>query len=468
VTACHRLLEEATSVLDGVHRLPDRPLPDPARRLRSRWPRSRRGLAVGAAAAVLTSVLAACGGGGGGGVPTLTWYTNPDSGGQAEIASRCTDAAQGRYRIETAVLPRDASSQREQLIRRLAANDSSIDIMSLDPPFIPEFAQAGFLAPVPEDVAGRVTEDVVESAIEGSTWNGELVAVPFWANTQLLWYRKSVVEAAGLDMTQPVTWDQLITAAKDQDVLLGVQGARAESLTVWFNALIESAGGSIIADNSTDPDNIQLGLTSDAGLRAVQVMRDISRSGQAGASLSTATEDTTATGFEGPDAGFQVNYPFVWGRALAAVEAGTMEQSVPDDFGWALYPQVDEGTDSAPPYGGINLGISAFSQHVDFAYAASECITSTENQAYYFTTNGNPASDTTVYDDPDVLKVFPMAPTILQSLDQAAPRPQTPYYSEVSGGLQREYHPTSSVNPRTTPQKATDFITAVLRKEQLL
>jgi multiple sugar transport system substrate-binding protein len=426
-----------------------------------------RVLGGAAVALVSVSLLSACGSGTGG-PPTLTWYTNPDSGGQAEIASRCTDAAGGKYRIETAVLPRDASSQREQLVRRLAANDSSIDIMSLDPPFIPEFSQAGFLAPVPGDVAGRVTQNVVDSAVAGSTWGGKLVAVPFWANTQLLWYRKSVAEAAGLDMTQPVTWDQLIAAAKDQHKLLGVQGARAESLTVWFNALIESAGGSIIAANSSDPKKIGLGLTSDAGVRAVQLLRDISGSGQAGTSLSTATEDTTATGFEGPDAGFQVNYPFVWGRALAAVKAGTMQQSVPDDFGWALYPEVDAGTPSAPPYGGINLGVGAFSKHTDLAYAATECITSTENQAYYFTTNGNPASDTAVYDDPEVLTVFPMAPTILQSLEQAAPRPQTAYYSEVSGGLQREYHPTSSVNPKTTPQKATDFITAVLRKEQLL
>jgi multiple sugar transport system substrate-binding protein len=295
-----------------------------------------------------------------------------------------------------------------------------------------------------------------------------LVAVPWWANTQLLWYRKSVAEAAGLDMTQPVTWDQLIDAATSQDKLLGVQGIRAESLTVWLNALIESAGGSIIAENSTDPDKIELGLTSDAGKRAAEVMRDVARSGQAGASLTTASEDTTATGFEGPDGGFQVNYPFVYPRALTAVKAGTMDQSVPDDYGWALYPQVDAGTPSAPPYGGINLGISRFSEHTDLAFEASECITSTENQAYYFVSNGNPASDTTVYEDPDVLEAFPMAPTILESLDQAAPRPQTPYYSEVSGGIQKEYHPPTSVDPDTTPQDATDFITAVLKKEQLL
>src|SRR3954467_1432861 len=84
--------------------------------------RPRRALAGAAAAAVLSSVLAACGSDSGG-VPTLTWYTNPDSGGQAEIASRCTDDAQGRYKIETSVLPRQAGAPREQLVRPPPADD---------------------------------------------------------------------------------------------------------------------------------------------------------------------------------------------------------------------------------------------------------------------------------------------------------------------------------------------------------
>src|SRR3712207_5635626 len=206
----------------------------------------RRQLGGAAAAAVLASTLAACGGGdGGGSTPVLNWYINPDSGGQAEIAQRCSDASNGAYTIETSQLPRESSAQREQLVRRLAANDTSIDLMSLDPPYIPEFAQAGFLAPVPGGLAERVTEGVVQSSIDSATWDGELVAIPFWANTQLLWYRKSVAEAAGLDMTQPVTWDQLVTAAQEQQKLLSAQGRRAESLTVWLNALVESAGGSI-------------------------------------------------------------------------------------------------------------------------------------------------------------------------------------------------------------------------------
>ncbi|MGY1618053.1 extracellular solute-binding protein [Geodermatophilus sp. SYSU D00691] len=427
----------------------------------------RRGLAGTAVAVVLASGLAACGGGDDSGAPTLTWYINPDSGGQAEIASRCSEASDGRYNIEVSQLPLNSEGQREQLVRRLAAEDESIDLMSLDVVFAPELAQAGFLAPVPPDVAERVSEGVVAGSIESATWDDELVVIPFWANTQLLWYRKSVAEAAGLDMTQPVTWEQLITAAQDQEKLLNAQGRRSESLTVWVNALIESAGGHIIAENSTDPDEIQLGLDSAAGERAAEVMHDVAVSGVVGPAFSTAGEAENSVDFEGEDAGFMVNWPFVWAQAQTKVEAGTLDQSVPDDYGWTLYPRVDEDTPSAPPLGGINLGVSAFSRYADFAYEATECITSDENQAYYMNTNGNPASSVAVYDDPEVQEVYPMADTIRESLALAAPRPLTAYYSEVTGGLQREYHPPASVDADTGRQ-ATDLITAVLRGDELL
>jgi len=427
----------------------------------------RRGIAGAAALLVTAGALAACGGGNSGSTPTLTWYINPDSGGQAEIASRCSDESDGAYTIEVSVLPRNSDAQREQLVRRLAAEDESIDLMSLDVPFAPELAQAGFLAPVPSDVASEVSEGVVQGSLESATWDDELVAIPFWANTQLLWYRKSVAEAAGLDMTQPVTWDQLVEAAQGQDKILSAQGRRAESLTVWLNALIESAGGHIIEKNSTDPDQIQLGLDTPAGERAAEVMHDVAVSGVVGPAFSTSSEDTSASQFESPDAGFMVNWPFVWAQANTKVEAGTLEQSVPDDYGWALYPRVDEDTPSAPPLGGINLGVSKFSRYVDQAYDATTCITSDENQAYYMNTNGNPASSAAVYDDPEVQKAYPMADTIRESLEAAAPRPLTPYYSEVTGGLQREYHPPASVSSNTGAN-AQDLIGAVLRGEQLL
>src|SRR4051794_40508958 len=429
--------------------------------------RLRRGIAGAAAALVATGTLAACGGGNAGGTPTLTWYINPDSGGQAKIAAACSAASNGAYNLEVSVLPRNSDAQREQLVRRLAAHDDSIDLMSLDVVFAPELAQAGFLAPIPEAVASEVSEGVVQGSIESATWDDQLVAVPFWANTQLLWYRKSVAEAAGLDMTQPVTWDQLVKAAQDQNKILSAQGRRAESLTVWFNALIESAGGHIIEQNSTDPDKIKLGFDTAAGKRAGEVMHDVATSGAVGPAFSTSSEDTSASQFESEDAGFMVNWPFVYAQAQTKVEAGTLDPSVPADYGWTLYPRVDADTPSAPPLGGINLGVSKFSRYVDQAFEATKCITSDENQAEYMITNGNPAASAAVYDDPDVQKAYPMADTIRESLGAAKPRPLTPYYSEVSGGLQREYHPPSSVSA-STGKKADDLIGAVLRGDQLL
>jgi ABC-type glycerol-3-phosphate transport system substrate-binding protein len=430
--------------------------------------RRRRGLAGAAALLVTAGTLAACGGGSeSSATPTLNWYINPDQGGQAEIAKRCSEASNGAYAIDVSVLPRESPAQREQLIRRLAANDPSIDLMSLDVPFPPELAQAGFLAPVPDDLAARVSEGVVQGSLASATWKDKLVTIPFWANTQLLWYRKSVAEKAGLDMTQPVTWDQIITAAKDTGTTVAAQGRRSESLVVWLNALIESAGGHIIEKNSDNPDDIKLGLDSPAGKRAAEVMAQVAKSGVTGPAFSTASEDTNALQFEGPTAGFMVNWPFVWAQAQTKVEAGTLDASVPQDYGWAVYPRVNADEPSAPPLGGINLGVSAFSKHVDLAYQATECITSDENQAYYMTTNGNPASSAAVYDDPEVQKVYPMADTIRQSLEAAAPRPLTAYYSEVSGGIQREYHPPSSVTADTGKQ-AQDLISAVLSGDQLL
>ncbi|MEE6280211.1 extracellular solute-binding protein [Georgenia sp. MJ170] len=419
--------------------------------------RRRRAAAAGLALTVATG-LAACSSEGG--PPVLTWYINPDDGGQEAIAATCTDAAEGEYRIETSLLPRDASSQREQLARRLAASDSSIDIMSLDPPFIPEMAAAKFLAPVPDEL--QDTEDVVQGAVESASWADELVTVPFWANTQLLWYRVSVAEEAGLDMDEPVTWDQIIEAAADQDKLLGVQGAKAESLTVWINALVASAGGDIVADPEAPADEVELDLDSDAGRAAAEIMSRIGQEGLAGSGFPTADENASMNLFKGDDGSFMVNWPFVY----PAISASDPE--LIDDVGWAIYPQVVEGTDAAPPVGGINLGVGAFSDHVDLAYDAVACIVAPEHQAEYFVTNGNPPSSITAYDDAAVTDAFPMAETIRESLDQGAPRPQTPYYNEVSVGLQETWHPPASIDPDSTPRESAEFITAVLRDERLL
>jgi multiple sugar transport system substrate-binding protein len=422
---------------------------------------------VALAIVVLASAMAACGGGGSG-VPTLNWYINPDNGGQAELAAKCSAASNGAFRIETSVLPNDATSQREQLVRRLAAKDSSIDLMSLDPPFIPEFAEAGFLRPYSDAEARELTAGALTGPVESGTWDGKLMGAPFWANTQLLWFRKSVAQVAGIDPARnPVTWSQLIESASSAGKTVEVQGNLYEGYMVLISALVSSAGGKIL-ENPEAGKNVRPAIDSDAGRKAAAVIQQLGRSRAANPALSTTDEEAGRATFQGAQGGYMVNWAYIYGAAQEAVAAGTLDKAVLDDIGWGRYPRVDAGAPSRPPLGGINLGIGAFSKHKDHALQAVRCITSQESQAQYMLKSKNPAARAAVYDNPEVRTVFPMADDLRASLAEGAPRPRTPYYTDVSTAVQRSFHPPASADPNRTPARAGKLIVDVLKDKVLL
>ena len=61
-----------------------------------------------------------------------------------------------------------------------------------------------------------------------------------------------------------------------------------------------------------------------------------------------------------------------------------------------------------------------------------------------------------------------MADLIRESIADAAPRPKTPYYTDVSTAVVRTFHPPSAVNPRHTPAAADRLVVGVLHDRVLL
>ena len=73
------------------------------------------------------------------------------------------------------------------------------------------------------------------------------------------------------------------------------------------------------------------------------------------------------------------------------------------------------------------------------------------------------------YQDPALKKLYP-APLLAlfqKSLDAAAPRTVTPYWSDISGALQSTWHPPTAVNSKT-PASSSTFIESVLQGKSLL
>jgi len=95
--------------------------------------RPRRVLGPVAALALLAPLLAACGSSTTSGPVQLSFYSVPDdSGAVAAAAARCSSESNGQYKVTYIKLPKAADDQRQQLVRRLAARDASMDILGLD------------------------------------------------------------------------------------------------------------------------------------------------------------------------------------------------------------------------------------------------------------------------------------------------------------------------------------------------
>ncbi|WP_193612582.1 extracellular solute-binding protein [Nocardioides lijunqiniae] len=440
----------------------------PVRRRKKRRSGGTRGIAAVGVAVLATSLLAACSGDSG--KPTLNWYVNPD--GVETLTKLAEQCSTDDYDIEIQLLPSGATDQRTQLARRLAAKDSSTDLMSLDPVFVAEFANANWLEELPQDAASTATdEDVLEGAADTVKWDEGVYAFPQWANTQVLWYRKSLAEAAGLDMTKPVTWDQVIEAAADNEGTVGVQANKYEAYVVWINALIQGAGGDIISDNEKGKD-ASVDIDSEAGRAAASVIQKLADSPAAQPDLTTSNEGTSL-GLMYPAEGageFMTNWTFVYKNYEGLIEPGTITKEDFEDLGWARYPATVEGEASKPPIGGIDIGVGAYSENTDFALEAAECVTTTEAQVALAVESGLMPARNSAYDAPELKEAYPadLLELFSQSVDEGGPRPKSAYYATISAAVQSVWHSPRTVDPGSTPEESARFLKDVLEGKALL
>ncbi len=143
---------EVTSRRPGRARAVRRPAAGFRRPAAGRQRSGPRFLSLGAlvvVAALGSSALAACGGSGASTGPvTLNFYNFTDpSGAVQQAVNTCSAQSDGKYTISYNKLPLAADQQRQQLVRRLAAGDSSMDILGLDVTWEAEFAEAGWILP---------------------------------------------------------------------------------------------------------------------------------------------------------------------------------------------------------------------------------------------------------------------------------------------------------------------------------
>jgi multiple sugar transport system substrate-binding protein len=454
---------------------------------------SRRGRARRWAAAVLTalitaSVISGCGSAGGGLVISL--YTpGTDSATFTAIAGRCSEQFGKKFTIRQVSLPRSADDQRLQLARRLTGNDRTLDVMALDVVWTAEFAEAGWALPLSDDPAGRAETDATTNTLAGplatARWRAALYAAPITTNTQLLWYRADLMD------TPPATWAEVVAEATrlhdaGKPSWVAVEAKQYEGLVVWFNTLLDSAGGQVLSEDGTTVTLTDTPAHRAATVQALQVMKSVATAPGADPSITRTDEGTARLALEQGQAALEVNWPFVLPSMLEnAVKGGVgflplnnrpdLAGSIDDVgtfrptdeqfriayeasrkvLGFAPYPGVQPGRPATVTIGGLNLAVAKTTRHKAEAFAAVRCLRSAANQKYVSIQGGLPAVRSSLYDDPQFQAKYPQHTIIRQQLSHAAVRPATPVYQAVSTRISATLAPITAIEPGRTADELT-------------
>jgi len=305
----------------------------------------------------------------------------------------------------------EADAQRETLVQSLQAGSSDYDVMALDVIWTADFAANQYLAPLEGDLTVD-TSGLLPATVESATYQGTLYALPQNTNGQLLFRNTDLVTDA------PANWKELAESCEGiSEDCLTLQLKQYEGLTVNTTNFINGWGGSVLDDSE------QPAVETDQAKEGLQALVDGYADGTIAKGSTSATEEETNLAFTEGTTAYAVNWPYMYTNAK---EAG---------INFEVTPLVAKDGTGVSTLGGYNNGINVNSKHKATARDFIEFIINEDNQAS-FADNSFPPVLASIYEDATLVEKYPYLPALKESLENAKPRPVSPFYTAISKAIQ--------------------------------
>ncbi len=323
--------------------------------------------------------------------------------------------------------------------------DSPYDLIYLDIAWVPKFAAAGWLTDLTQFISEDELAKYLPGDVEGGRYQGGLYRLPFRTDMGMLYYRKDLLEAAGLK--PPQTFADLMESSKQLQASGVVdwgylwQGKQYEGLAAMFVEVLEGFGGFWV-----NPETQAVGLDQPEAIAAVNFLQRAIAEGISPPGTTTYTETETLRFFRNGDSAFLRNWPYVWS------EVNKPDSLIKGKVG--MMPMVHEPNQSSGAcQGGWGLGMNRFTKHPQAAWRALEFFGSAEVQKQFILQNSYISSVRSLADDPEVTNEFSQYKTLVDILETSPVlRPSVPQYAQVSDILQR--YLTAAFTESMTPEKA--------------
>lgn len=389
-----------------------------------------RFLKVAAAASTVALVAAACGTGGDedseqadagtDGIGPITFAMGSNDTDKLRPVIDQWNADNPDQEVTLRELPAEQDGQRDTLVQSLQTESGEYDVFALDVTDTAYFAANGWLQPIEGDTEVD-TSGLIDAAVDSATYNGTLYAVPQNTNAQLLYYRTDLVPEA------PANWGELVDScglAADEGIdCLNLQLSQYEGLTVATTQFIHSWGGRIVEDDGQTPDLET--PEAEAGLTALV---DGYQSEVIAAQTDAFTEEETAQAFLGGQTMYAYNWPYMY-------ESGQSDPTSEVQGDFDVAPILGPDGPGKSTLGGYNNAINVFSENKGTAKAFLEFIIS-EDVQMGFAQESFPPVLSSIYNDDALRQEFPYMEALQAALDNAEPRPVSPFYPELSKAIQ--------------------------------
>jgi trehalose/maltose transport system substrate-binding protein len=339
--------------------------------------------------------------------------------------------------VQVVATPNDASERLALYQQVLSSRSDKIDVFMVD------VVWPGMLANHLLDLkpySKGVEKEHFPGFVSNMQVGGQLVAMPWFIDAGLLYYRKDLLTKHGAQV--PTSWDELTATAKKiqeaertagNDKLWGYvwQGRAYEGLTCDALEWVASHGGGTIVE----PDG-KVSINNPNAVKAISTAASWVGTISPSAVLNYAEEEARGV-FQAGNAVFMRNWPYAW--SLSQGEGSAVKGKV----GVAVLPKGGAGGRHAATLGGQVLAVSKYTKNADAAAALVLYMTSAQVQKERAIKGSFNPTIAALYKDADVAKANPFMVDLLDTFTSAVGRPATvtgAKYNQVSNQFWNAVH----------------------------
>lgn len=321
---------------------------------------------------------------------------------------------------------------------RLGSNSNNVDIFEVDNPMTAAYTYRNYLLPLDDYFTDEEKAQFVDSALDGATINGKLMAPAIDNSSCALFYNKELLEMAGIsplsqDPKDRLTWESIVEMAQqvmkaaEDNGMNGIWGFEFDQINSPYELLplVESLGGKAIGDDGLTVKGV---LDTPEWVEAAKFYGDIHN-----------TYNIAPKGVNR----YEIWQLFQSGK-LAFMVAGSYyyAQLEGSDVDWGIAPMpYFEGGKAITPTGSMHLAVASTTNHPEEAANVVKLMTlGYGNDIYMPIKKSLPARKTLaegIMTDPEY-EEFPANSYRLFSYEiqnTSVPRPSTVAYTEYESAF---------------------------------